>query len=87
MTGQHTVVARARTPDPGRTLVGAAAAGTAAAADPLPAPAPPDRKQRRFRLIAVEPIPVGMRRVAAGQLADAADELTAPVQVISPTVR
>ena len=67
----------ARTSDPARTLVGAAAAGTAAAADPPPTPAPPDPSQRRFRLNAGEAIPDEMRRIAGAQLADAADELAA----------
>ncbi|MBW3608444.1 MAG: CHAD domain-containing protein [Actinobacteria bacterium] len=58
----------------------AAAAGTAAAADPPPAPAPPDPRQRRFRLIAGEAIPDGIRRIAAGQLADGADELAAATE-------
>ena len=67
----------ARTSDSSRTLIGAAVAGTPADADPPPAPAPPDPAQRRFRLIAGEPIPTGIRRIAGGQLAGAADELAA----------
>lgn len=70
----------ARTSDLSRTLVGAAAAGTAAEADPAPAPAPPDPQQRLFCLIGGEAIPEGMRRIAGGQLADAADELAAATQ-------
>lgn len=68
-------MARAGTSDLGRTLVGAAAAGTAAAAEPPPAPTPPDPGKRRFRLRAGETIPEGVRRIADGQLADAAYEL------------
>ena len=67
----------ARTSDAARTLVGAAAAGTTAVPDPAPAPAPPDPAQREFRLIAGEAIPAGIRRIAGGQLAAAADELAA----------
>ena len=65
----------AHTSDPSRTLVGAAAAGSAAAAHPPAAPAPPDPRQRRYRLRAGEAIPDGIRRIAAGQLADAGDAL------------
>ena len=64
---------RARTSDSRRTLIGAAASGTTAAADPPPAPAPPE--PRRFRLIAGEAIPEGIRRVARSELAGAANEL------------
>lgn len=53
----------------------AAAAGTAAEAEPPPAPAPPDPGKRRFQLRAGEAIPEGVRRIASGQLADAAYEL------------
>lgn len=48
---------------------------TTGAADPAPAPAPPEPGQRRYRLRAGEAIPDGIRRVAGGQLADAAEEL------------
>jgi CHAD domain-containing protein len=68
-------VTHVETSDPGRTLVGAAAAGTAAAAEAPPAPAPPDPRERRFRLRRDETIPAGLRRVASGQLAAAADDL------------
>ncbi|MEA2136889.1 MAG: hypothetical protein QOG56_39, partial [Solirubrobacteraceae bacterium] len=56
-------VTHVETSDPGRTLVGAAAAGTAAATDAPPAPAPPDPRERRFRLRRDETIAEGLRRV------------------------
>ncbi len=78
---------QSRTPDPARTLVGAAAAGTEAADAPATAPAPPDPAQRRFRLRGDETIPDGVRRIAAGQLAGAADELAAADEVgLGPAV-
>ncbi|MDQ3722975.1 MAG: CHAD domain-containing protein [Actinomycetota bacterium] len=61
--------------DSSRTLIGAVTAGTTAAADPPAAPAPADPEQRRYRLLAGETIPEGIRRVADTQLAEAAVDL------------
>ena len=59
----------------GRTLVGAAASGATAADSAPPAPEPPDPSARKFRLRADETVAAGLRRAAAGQLADSSDTL------------
>ncbi len=58
-----------------RTLAAAAATGAAAAADPPPAPRPVPARERKFRLLADETIPDGIRRVARARLDHAAAAL------------